>query len=375
MFHVKRSPLEDLEAELRDLEARSLLRRPAQVAPGQVVFCSNDYLGLASSPPAGRAPTGAGASRLVSGNTDEHADLERELSTWLRVEASLVFTSGYAANVGALAALLRPGDRVLSDALNHASIIDGVRLARAEVEVYPHLDVAYVARALRARPDTRTWVVTESYFGMDADAPDLRALSEACSEGGAGFYVDEAHALGVYGPEGRGRCAEAGVAPDVLVGTLGKALGAGGAFVAGSATLQRWLWNRARSFVFSTGLSPMVAAEAAARVREARGMDEARARLHARAAELRRGLRELGCRVVGEGPVVPWVLGDPRRALDAAAALQAAGYFVQAIRPPTVPAGMARLRLSVRATHTAEEVHGLLCAVRATREAWAASSS
>jgi 8-amino-7-oxononanoate synthase len=375
VFHVKRSPLEALEAELRDLESRSLLRRPTHVAPGQLTFCSNDYLGLASSPPRGRAPVGAGASRLVSGNTDHHADLERELCAWLGVEASLVFTSGYAANVGALAALLRPGDRVLSDALNHASIIDGVRLARAEVEVYPHLDVAYVAAALRVRPDTRTWVVTESYFGMDADAPDLRALSQACTEAGAGFYVDEAHALGVYGPEGRGRCAEAGVVPDVLVGTLGKALGAGGAFVAGSETLQRWLWNRARSFVFSTGLSPLVAAEAALRVRDAREMDEARARLHARAGELRRGLRDLGCRVLGEGPVIPWLIGDAGRAVEVASALQASGYFVQAIRPPTVPAGLARLRLSVRATHTEEEVRGLLRAVHATKETWAGSSS
>ncbi|HRG95958.1 MAG TPA: 8-amino-7-oxononanoate synthase [Polyangiaceae bacterium] len=372
---MKRSPLEALEAELRDLESRSLLRRPTQVAPGQLTFCSNDYLGLASSPARAHAPVGAGASRLVSGNTDHHADLERELCAWLGVEASLVFTSGYAANVGALAALLRPGDRVLSDALNHASIIDGVRLARAEVEVYPHLDVGYVKAALQARPDTRTWVVTESYFGMDADAPDLQALGAACTEAGAGYYVDEAHALGVYGSEGRGRCADVGVVPDVLVGTLGKALGAGGAFVAGSATLHRWLWNRARSFVFSTGLSPLVAAEAATRVREARAMDEARARLHARAAQLRAGLRDLGCQVLGEGPVVPWVLGDARRAVDAAAALQSAGYFVQAIRPPTVPAGSARLRLSVRASHTPEEVHGLLSAVRATRETWAASSS
>ncbi|MBL0195685.1 MAG: 8-amino-7-oxononanoate synthase [Myxococcales bacterium] len=375
MFHVKRSPLVALETELQDLEARSLLRRPTRVGPGQTAFCSNDYLGLAESPRSAEAAVGAGASRLVSGNTEHHAALEREICDWLQVEGSLVFTSGYAANVGALAALLRPGDRVLSDALNHASIIDGVRLARAEVEVYPHLDVAHVAAALRARPNTPTWVVTESYFGMDADAPDLRALAEACGEAGAGLYVDEAHALGVYGPEGRGRCADVGVVPDVLVGTLGKAIGAGGAFVAGSDTLQRWLWNRARSFVFSTGLSPLVAAEAALRVRQARGMEEARAELHSRASELRRGLHELGCQVLGEGPVVPWVLGDARRAVDVAAALQGAGYFVQAIRPPTVPAGLSRLRLSVRATHTAGEVSGLLRAVRSVQETWVASSS
>lgn len=375
MFHVKRSPLDVLNAELQELDSRGLLRRPRHPVPGQLAFCSNDYLGLATMAAHTGAPLGAGASRLVSGDTDHHLALESALSDWLRVEACLVFTSGYAANVGALGALLRPGDRVLSDALNHASIIDGIRLARAEVEIFPHLDAPYVARALQSRRDGRTWVVTESYFGMDADAADLRALSDACAESGAGLYVDEAHAVGVFGPEGRGRCAAVGVVPDVLVGTLGKALGAGGAFVAGSHTLRSWLWNRARSFVFSTGLSPVVAAEAALRVEAVRHMDGARAQLLARAEELRGGLRALGCVALGEGPVVPWVLGDARRATRVATALEGAGYFVQAIRPPTVPEGRSRLRLSVGALHTSEQVQGLLGAVSDIRETWAASSS
>jgi len=233
---VKHSPppaLAFLAARLDELEAADLLRKPlpSRTAPG-LSFCSNDYLGLASRR-APDAPLGAGASRLVSGNTDEHRQLEGALAEWLGVAKALVFTSGYAANVGTLAALASRDDTILSDALNHASLVDGARLSRAEIVVYPHLDVAAVRAALASRTQRRCWVVTESYFSMDADSPDLRALRVACDEAGAGLIVDEAHALGVFGPEGRGLCAQEGVEPDVLVGTLGKAFGAGGAFVAG----------------------------------------------------------------------------------------------------------------------------------------------
>ncbi len=371
MFHVKRSPLDRLADALDALEAQGLRRVPSRPPAGSVNFCSNDYLGLAGLEAPGGAPWGAGASRLVSGNTAHHEHLEQALAAWLEVEASLVFTSGYAANVGALSAVVQPGDRVLSDALNHASIIDGLRLARANVEIYPHLDAAHVAQALARGPEVPTWVVTESYFSMDADVPDLGALSGACRRAGAGLYVDEAHAVGVFGPGGRGLAAAVGVQPDVLVGTLGKALGAGGAFVAGRAVLRDWLWNRARSFVFSTGLSPALAREAALRVAQVRSMDAGRARLGDLASELRAGLRELGCTVLGEGPVVPWVIGDPRRALAAAAALRERGYFVQAIRPPTVPQGTARLRLAVGAAHESEQIQGLLSVIKETRGLWA----
>ncbi len=176
--------------------------------------------------------------------------------------SSLVFSSGYAANVGLMSSLPRPGDLVVSDALNHASIIDGIRLSKCRVAVVPHLDVGAVETALRDRGAGRAFVVTESYFSMDADSPDLGALRALCDRHGAALVVDEAHAVGVLGPGGAGLCAEQGVVPDALVGTFGKAFGAAGAFVAGCEALTRWLWNSARSFVISTGMSPVVAAAA-----------------------------------------------------------------------------------------------------------------
>jgi 8-amino-7-oxononanoate synthase len=305
---------------------------------------------------------------LVSGNTEAHEALETALAQWLGTEAALLFTSGYAANLGALACLVRPGDRVLSDALNHASIIDGLRLARASVEIYPHLDADAVGRLLAAAPDVPTWVVTESYFSMDADVPNLRRLSDLSANAGASFYVDETHALGVFGPQGRGLCADAGAQPDVLVGTFGKAFGLGGAFVAGSATLRSWLWNRARSFVFSTGLSPALAAEASVRLPRIAKADAERHHVHRMADLLRDGLRAMGCHVGGTGPVVPWVMDAPERALRWAQALRGRGFFVQAIRPPTVPRGTSRLRLAVQATHTEDEIRGFLKAVHDLRE-------
>ena len=374
---MKRSPIDDLSNDLADLEARDLLRRPRIVPPGAVNLCANDYLGLATEPlttePA--SGTGAGASRLVSGHTPAHATLELALARWLGVESTLTFTSGYAANVGALSALVRPGDRVLSDALNHASIIDGLRLSRATIEIVPHLDVDAVARALGTGPTARTWVVTESYFSMDADVPALPRLRDLCQEAGAGLYVDEAHALGVYGPEGRGLCADQGVVPDVLAGTLGKSFGLGGAFIAGASTVTSWLWNRARSFVFSTGISPLLVAEAEARLPRIRQADAQRRSLLENADFLRAGLRTLGCRVIGEGPVVPWLVGDSGRTVALAGELQRRGFFVQGIRPPTVPEGSARIRLAVGAHHDRETLQRFLHAVREVKESWVDWSS
>ncbi len=353
--------LAHLEADLAGLEAEGLLRhpRPGSWSPARS-FCSNDYLGLASRLPSRSGAAGAGASRLVSGNCVEHEAVEGAVAEWLGAEAALLFTSGYAANVGALSALAQRGDLVVSDALNHASLIDGARLSRARVEVVPHLDLDAMARALRRRTEKRAWVVSESYFSMDADGPDLARLRSLCDETRAGLILDEAHAIGALGPSGRGLAAEAGIAPDVLVGTFGKALGGGGAFVAGPAALRLWLWNRARSFVFSTGLSPATAGanlEAVARVRAA---DHARRTLAERATQLRDGLVGRGVRVLGFGHIVPWVVGEPAAANALATALQGRGFQVQAIRPPSVPVGTARLRLTVHAGHTEADVSTLL---------------
>ncbi len=363
MFHVKRATpagLGFLDDALARAKERDLLReRPAPTDGDGLSYGSNDYLGLAAE----RGPSeasGAGASRLVTGDRPIHARLEEAATELVGHAAALVFTSGYAANVGLISALAGPGDLVVSDALNHASIIDGARLSRARVEVVPHREVGAVEAALRARTERRAFVVTESYFSMDADSPDLAALRAVCDRHDAALLVDEAHALGVLGPEGRGLCAAAGVAADAVVGTFGKAFGAGGAFVAGCPSLVSWLWNRARSFVFSTGLSPTVAAAALQGLRRADAEPDRRRRVLAAATLLREGMLRLGLEPAGAGPIVPWVLGEPGRALRMAEALRERGLDVRAIRPPSVPAGTARIRLTVTARHGSADIERAL---------------
>ncbi len=359
-------PLAHLEAALSQLEAAGLLRTPPRPLKSDArapSFCTNDYLGLARELPV-VAASGAGASRLIAGEHAEHALLEKAVAQWVGLPAALVFASGYAANLGTVAALAGPGDRVISDALNHASLIDGIRLSGADVVIVPHLDTVAVANEL-ARPIVgRSWVVTESYFSMDADGPDLSRLRAICDVAGAALMVDEAHALGMLGPDGRGLCAESGVRPDVLVGTFGKSFGAGGAFVAGSETLIRWLWNRARSFVFSTGLSPAIAATATANLTRAHQDPSLRQRTLANADRLRAGLQASGVTPLGTGHVVPWVLGPAEQAFRVARAIQDRGFHVVAVRPPTVPQGTSRIRMAVTALHTFEQIDDLLSAIQ-----------
>ncbi len=367
MFHVKRSSpgaLAFLDDALADARRANLLRERTVASADAHSFASNDYLGLATRRPAPEE-AGAGASRLLGGDRPVHAALEEAAAALVGLPAALAFSSGYAANVGVLSALAGAGDLIVSDALNHASIIDGARLSRAQVAVVPHRDVDAVSAALRRRPaGGRAFVVTESYFSMDADSPDLGALRAACDAEGAALVVDEAHALGVLGPEGRGLCAAAGVVPDVLVGTFGKAFGAAGAFVAGSDTLAAWLWNRARSFVFSTGMSPLVASAALEAIRCSLAEPQRRERVAAAARQLRQGLTSAGLQVLGYGHILPWVLGDARRALWWAEELQSRGVMVRAVRPPTVPVGTARLRLTVTACHESADVERLVATVR-----------
>jgi 8-amino-7-oxononanoate synthase len=349
---VKHAPpgLRFLEAAIDQARRHDLWRDRPPPSTDRRSFCSNDYLNLATQP-APRVDTGAGASRLVSGEHTEHVALERRVADLVHQPEALVFTSGYAANVGLLSALAGPGDVIVSDALNHASIIDGARLSRADVVVFPHLDTGAVAAALAAPRAGRAFVVTESYFSMDADQPDLAALRGICDQAGAALLVDEAHAIGVLGPDGSGLCAGAGIEADAVVGTFGKAFGAGGAFVAGCSELVGWLWNRARSFVFSTGLSPAVAAAASAGMARAAAEPERRRRVHENADSFRRALAEAGIRPLGFGHIVPWVIGTPGDAMEAAAAIRARGLDVRAIRPPSVPPRTARIRLTVTAAH------------------------
>jgi 7-keto-8-aminopelargonate synthetase-like enzyme len=306
-----------------------------------IVFCSNDYLGLAGHPEVQRAfaAAGAGSARLVSGNRPAHDALEAALSERFGRPATL-FGSGFAANLGLLTTILGRGDRVVSDRLNHASLIDGLRLSGAERTIVPHGgDPAALAGARLA--------VTETLFSMDGDRADLsRWLGEPW------LAVDEAHAVGALGPDGRGVAAEQGVAPDFLVGTLGKAFGAAGAFVVGPEPLRTLLVSAARSFVYTTGLPEGVAAAALVGLHLAD--DARRTRLADRAARLRRGLEQIGAAVLGSAHILPVLTGA--RTMEIAARLRTAGIFAAGIRFPTVPRGQERIRLTVSSEHTDEQV-------------------
>jgi 8-amino-7-oxononanoate synthase len=373
---------DDARAELGELENTHRLRVPRVVDGAQgpritidgrdvVNFASNDYLGLASDVRLVRAAqdaledsgAGAGASRLIVGNQREHVRLETAVADWLRCGGARLFNSGYAANVGILTALLGPGDVVFSDALNHASIIDGCRLSKAEIVVVPHADCHALEAALATRLGRRRIVVTESLFSMDGDFADVEAIAALCKRHDAALVIDEAHAVGVVGPEGRGLAAERGVIPDILVGTFGKALGSFGAFAATSRSVADLLWNRARSLVFSTGLPPSVPAASRTALEIARGSegDERRTRLTSLARRFRQRM-PAACGGL-TSPIVPIVVGDDRAAMCCTEDLLARGFFVQGIRPPTVPVGTARLRVGLSATHNESQLDRLLAAL------------
>jgi 8-amino-7-oxononanoate synthase len=345
---------------------------------GAVDFSSNDYLGLAADPRIAQAAaralaeagTGAGAARLISGNHPLHERLEREIAAFEGAPAALLFASGYAANTGAIPALVGRGDAVYSDALNHASLIDGCRLSRAELRVFPHGDIDALHAMLRedAGRFARRMIVVDGVFSMDGDLFPLDRLVELARAHGAWTYVDDAHGTGVMGTNGRGTAEHFGVedAVDVRMGTLGKALGTAGAFVAGSERLREWLLNRARPFVFTTGTPPALAAATLEALRIVREEPWRRARLRENARRLRDGLAAFGHAVPGEadGHVVPVLTGDAEGTMRIGAALRARGYLVGAVRPPTVPAGGSRLRITVNAAHTAEQIGGVLHALR-----------
>jgi 8-amino-7-oxononanoate synthase len=304
---------------------------------------------------------GAGAARLISGTAPEHLALEEALAEWLGTESALLFSSAYAANLGAVSALGAPGDVIFSDALNHASIIDGCRLSRAQSVVVPHRDLPALERALSTIPPApggARWVITESYFGMDGTSPDFSALRALCDRWQAALIVDEAHSVGTFGPEGRGLCAGAGVRPDVLTGGFGKAFGLQGGFVACSGTVRSWLWNRARSFVFSTATSPWLCARTLESLRWIRGSDALRRRLRRHALRLEARLRAEGIEFPPghHGPVFPIVFGSESSTLEAARSLRAMGVLAHPVRPPTVPPGTARIRVTLRADLSDDDV-------------------
>ncbi|MFN8011065.1 MAG: aminotransferase class I/II-fold pyridoxal phosphate-dependent enzyme [Holophagaceae bacterium] len=347
-------------------------------APRGLDFTSNDYLGLrrdprlqaAASGAAARHGTGAGAARLLRGETPLHAALEADLAAWKGHEACLLFPSGYQANLALVPALAGPDDAVFSDALNHASLVDGCRLARARgatVHVHrprdlDHLEALMAAWARTRKPGALALVATDAVFSMDGDAADLPGLAALCARHEALLLVDEAHATGLLGATGGGLAEAAGLpggAP-LLMGTLGKALGAAGAFVACPAALRDHLVNTARGFIFSTAPAPPAVGAALAGAALARGERWRAAAALGHAARLREAL--------GLPPqpsaIVPVVLGEARRAMAAAAALQARGLDVRAVRPPTVPAGTARLRITTGAHRSEADLDALLAALR-----------
>ncbi len=376
---MSRALTERAHAALAAAEASDLRRRERVVSDDTRVWCGNDYLGLRTHPAvidaarhAADAGFGSGGSRLVSGTTPAHVALEQQLATWLGDEASLLFGSGWSCNVGLLSATLGEGDVVVSDALNHASLIDGIRLTRARRAVVAHGDVDGFRRALieSRGTDGLRLVVVESVYSMDGDLAPLGALAQLCADEGAALYVDEAHALGVLGESGRGLAAALDVADavDARVGTCGKALGGFGAFVTTSQAVRDWWFQRARSFVFSTAppLPTLAATSAAVELLEA---GEAQARLWRVIGRLRDGLADLGWwRGPARSAIFPLVVGEAAAAVALSSALDEQGMFVQAIRPPTVPPGTARLRVTASAARSDDDVDAFVDALaRATR--------
>jgi 8-amino-7-oxononanoate synthase len=369
-----------LKAALADLEQRNLKRRRRTGVDGLVDFCSNDYLGLKDHPEVVRALTdaaakygvGSGASHLVTGHGPEHQALEEELAAFTGRENALVFSTGYMANLGVIGSLADQSSTIVSDKLNHASLIDGCRLSGAEVKRYRHGDSAHAAELLAAAETATRLVVTDGVFSMDGDVAPLRELAREARSRQAWLMVDDAHGLGVIGRNGRGSCEHFGLdASDVplLVGTFGKAFGTFGAFVAGEADVIEFLLQKSRTYIYTTALPPAVAAATRAALRVSGQESWRREKVRALALHLRVGLHDLG---IGDASyadgravtaIVPVVLGEPERALAASAALERQGILVTAIRPPTVPAGTSRLRITLSASHEESQVDALLAAL------------
>jgi 8-amino-7-oxononanoate synthase len=368
----------EIHERLQELKELGLYRRmrmisgpqgPRVVLDGKPVLllCSNNYLGLADHPrvreaaadAAMRWGVGAGASRLVSGTMTAHRRLEERLADFKRTPSALLFGSGYLANIGVITTLAGAGEVVFSDELNHASIIDGCRLARAETFVYRHGDVEHLAWGMRQAEGRGSLVVTDAVFSMDGDVAPLAEIVELAHRHGVRVAVDEAHGTGCLGPGGRGAVAEAGVEDDVdvVIGTLSKALGAYGAFVACDQAMAQLLVNSARPFIFSTAPPPPAVAGALAALELLAEQPQRVDKLQANGDVLRDELAREGFEVAGSTTqIVPLVIGDARQAMRICELAIERGVFAQAIRPPTVPEGTSRLRLAVMASHTKAEL-------------------
>lgn len=379
---------EILTARLAEVRESGLYRRlravegaqdAAIILEGQEVllFSSNNYLGLANHPALKRAAQeaieqygcGSGASRLISGSMAVHHELEQRLATLKKTDAALVFPTGYHANIGVLSALMGPDDTILSDSLNHASIIDGCRLSRADTRVYRHADIEHLGELLKACPATgQRLIVTDSVFSMDGDLAPLTEIVSLARQYDAWVMVDEAHATGVFGPHGGGLVEELGLAEevDIQMGTLGKALGCVGAFVAGSHELIDWLVNRARSFIYTTAIPPAMAAAVLAALDIVEQEPERRRQLWNNTRVLADGLRSLSYTLgATRSQILPVIIGEARATMVVAHAILQRGVFAHGIRPPTVPEGTSRIRVTPMATHTQDHLSRTLDAFAA----------
>jgi len=392
--------LDEFDDRLAALDAQSLRRRRREVVPAPgarlwvdgeslLAFCSNDYLGLAQDPllreavhaAVDRYGVGSGASPMVSGHSAANAALERELAQAVGLPRALYFYAGYATNASIVPALVGEGDALFSDALNHACLIDGARLSRATVHRYRHADLPQLDALLAASPARRKLVISDAVFSMDGDVADIAALHALCERHDALLLLDDAHGFGVLGPQGRGALAAAGLSgpqasPRVIyMATLGKALGVAGAFVAGPDRLVEWLLQKTRSYTYATAAPALLAEAVRAGLRCVLGPDGERRRRHLQAliAQLREGLAPgadaaldaAGWALMPSATAIqPLVIGDNEAALAVMAVLREQGLWVPAIRPPTVPAGTARLRIALSAAHQPADIEALLQALR-----------
>lgn len=379
-------PFTELQNELNERAALGLLRQrrtlqspqsPHIMVDGKsyLSFCSNDYLGLANHPQliaalqqgAAQYGVGAGAAHLVSGHTQAHHQLENQLASFVGKPAALLFSTGYMANLGVVQALVGKGDTVFADKFNHASLNDAMLLSRATVKRYRHNDMAQLAEMLTQTNSGRKLVITDAVFSMDGDLAPLPELLALCEQHDAWLLVDDAHGFGVLGEQGRGSPAHFGIASKriIYMATLGKAAGVFGAFVAAEQVVIDTLINHARSYVYTTATPPALASALLESLRLIAQGDERRAHLHRLIAQLRSGLRSLPWPLMPSATAIqPLLVGDNQAALDLSAALRERGIWVAAIRPPTVPQGTARLRITLSAAHSAADVTRLIEALR-----------
>ena len=378
-------PFTELQRQLDERAALGLLRSrrtltspqsPHIVVDGKpdLAFCSNDYLGLASHPQliaalqqgAQQWGVGAGAAHLVSGHFDAHHQLEQQLASFVGKPAALLFSTGYMANLGVVQALVGKDDTVFADKLNHASLNDAMQLSRAEVKRYRHGDLAQLAQLLAQTKNGRKLLITDAVFSMDGDIAPLRELLALCEQHDAWLYVDDAHGFGVLGAQGRGSLAHFGIASKRIIhmATLGKAAGVSGAFVAAEQAVIDTLVNHAHSYVYTTATPPALSVALSQSLQLIAQGDELRAHLHRLVTQLRNGLSDLPWQLMpSDTAIQPLLIGDNKRALSLSEGLRARGIWVAAIRPPTVPQGTARLRITLSAAHSEADVDNLVGAL------------